>query len=160
VTPVASRSIVRGLPGRQVLTVVGLVGMVVGAALPWFGTGPVKRSAFTLIRVANELEVFENRLHRVGVSALLITPLLTGFVIVCLGLRWQKAAGLFALLCALLGVVAGGFGTRISGGSAIGPIVTLIAALAAAIGGGSLFRAPRPDHGIGTINDISTSVVR
>jgi hypothetical protein len=116
---------------------VGGVGVIVGAALPWLETGGVARSIFTLARVASELGLLDRPGRKLAVYSLLGVPLLVPTALILMSLRFRKLAGLVLIVTGVLGIGSGTAGLAFGAGQ-IGPPVALVggavALVAAAIG--------------------------
>lgn len=142
---VAGRPIAKIAPA---LALFGSVLVVVGASLPWIQTGRVRRSAFTVVRVANEIGVFERSSERVAVLTLLAAPAVAslGLFLTSVGLR--RIGSICYLGVGALGLAIGLFGLRFSSAGLPGPMVTAIGGGLAVIGSlASLLvtRSPRPN---------------
>jgi len=116
------------------LALLGGIGVIVGSAMPWVGLGGVERSAFTLARVANEMEVFERRSQRMALYALWSTPVIVPLGLVLLSVGRRRLSALVWVLGALVGVASGGIGTWASIARGPGPIVTALGGLFALFG--------------------------
>lgn len=116
------------------LALLGGIGVIVGSAMPWVGLGGVERSAFTLARVANEMEVFERRSQRMAVYALWSTPVIVPLGLVLLSVGRRRLSALVWVLGALIGVASGGIGTWASIARGPGPMVTSLGGLSALFG--------------------------
>lgn len=135
------------------VAVMGGIVVIAGSALPWIETGGRQRSAFTLIRVIHDLDVLETTRQRIAVSSLLAVPVLIPLAVVLLASGWRRCAAAAVGVGALIGLVAGGIGTRFSGTGLPGPIVTLVGAILAlgavltALMAGRRDRSDRSSHG-------------
>ena len=108
------------------LSLAGGIGVVIGSALPWVGTRSVERSAFTLARMANEMDVFERRSERFAVYTLLMTPVLVPLGLFLVSIGWRRTSALVLFICGLIGLASGGVGLWASTGQGDGPMVTAI----------------------------------
>ena len=135
----------RGLPAFAVgaLAVGGAVMVIVGAALPWLDLGGVKRSAFTMARIANELGVLDTSERKFAVRALLVTPIIASLVVLLLGLGRVRLAGLVGLPLGVAGLGAGTIGTRFSPTTPAGPYVCLVGGAIGILGAWGLLLSPR-----------------
>lgn len=140
--PVAGRRAFSGLLVGT-LAIGGAAAVVVGAALPWLDTGGVKRSAFTMARIANELGVLDTSERKFAVRALLVTPIVASLVVVLLGLGRARLSGLVGLLLGVAGLGAGTVGTRFSPTTVAGPYVCLIGGAVCILGAWGLLLSPR-----------------
>lgn len=102
----------------------GLV-VIVGAALPWLDTGGVKRSIFTLARVANELGLLDQTQKKLAVYALLAMPFLAPLALIAWSVRMRVATYVALFLIAVIGTLSGIAGIVFSSGLT-GPIVTFV----------------------------------
>ena len=116
------------------LSLAGGIGVVIGSALPWMGARGVERSAFTLARVANEMNVFERRSQRFAVYALLMTPVLVPLGLFFVSIGWRRTGALVLFSCGLIGLASGVVGLWASIGQRDGPIVTAIGGAIALFG--------------------------
>ena len=116
------------------LAVLGSVGVVLGAALPWLETGRVKRSVFTMARIASEIGVLDSSTRRAAVTALLFTPVVASVVVLLIGLGRPRSAGAVALPLGVAGLGAGTIGTKFSPNHLIGPYVCLGAGVVCIVG--------------------------
>ncbi len=140
--PVAGRRAFSGLL-MGTLAVGGAAAVVVGAALPWLDTGGVKRSAFTMARIANELGVLDTSERKFAVRALLVTPIVASLVVLLLGLGRARLSGLVGLLLGVAGLGAGTVGTRFSPITVAGPYVCLVGGAVCILGAWGLLLSPR-----------------
>jgi hypothetical protein len=114
----------------------GLLGgllVIVGATLPWLETGGVKRSVFTLARVANELGLLNETHKKLPVYALLAMPFLAPTTLILWSLQLRVATYFVLLIIALIGTLSGAAGVIFSSGL-LGPLVTLIGGVFALTG--------------------------
>ncbi len=116
------------------LSLLGGVGVIVGSALPWVGIGGVNRSAFTLARVANEMNVFERRSQRFAVYTLLMTPVLVPLGLFLVSIGWRRSSAFALFIVGLIGLASGGVGVWASIGHGRGPIVTATGGALALVG--------------------------
>lgn len=121
----------------------GAAAVVAGAALPWLDTGGVKRSAFTMARIANELGVLDTGARRFAVTALLFTPIIACAVLFLLSLGRNRLGGLVALPLGIAGLGAGTIGTRFSPSTLVGPYVCLVGGALCILGAWGLLLTPR-----------------
>jgi hypothetical protein len=116
---------------------VGGVGVIAGAALPWLETGGVARSVFTLARVASELGLLDRPGRKLAIYSLLGVPLLVPLALIALSVGLRKVAGLILIVIGLLGTGSGAAGLAFGFGQ-VGPPVALagglLALVAAAVG--------------------------
>jgi hypothetical protein len=122
---------------QHVAVGLGLVGgllVIVGAALPWLDTGGVRRSVFTLARVANELGLLDQTRKKVAVYALLAMPFLAPIALISWSMRWRIVTYLVVFLIATVGILSGIAGLLFSKGL-LGPKVTFVGGVFALIGG-------------------------
>lgn len=117
------------------LSLAGGIGVVIGSALPWVGTRGVERSAFTLARMANEMNVFERRSQQFAVYTLLITPVLVPLGLLLVSIGWRRTSAFVLFICGLIGLASGGVGLWASTGQRYGPMVTAIGGAFALFGG-------------------------
>ena len=125
------------------LAVGGAGAVVVGAALPWLVSGGVKRSAFTMARIANELGVLDTSVRKTSVTALLVTPVVASLVVLLLGLGRTRLSGFVGLLLGIAGLGAGTVGTRFSPTTLAGPYVCLVGGAVCILGSWGLLLGPR-----------------
>ena len=125
-------SVARGNDRWLLGALVGGVGVIAGAALPWLETGGVGRSVFTLARVASELGLLDRPGRKLAVYSLLGVPLLVPIALISLSLRFRKTAGLVLIAIGLLGVGSGAAGLAFGAGQ-LGPPVALVGGLIALI---------------------------
>jgi hypothetical protein len=111
---------------------VGGVGVIAGAALPWLETGGVARSVFTLARVASELGLLDRPGRKLAVYSLLGVPLLVPGALILLSLGLRKLAGLVLVAVGLLGTGSGAAGLAFGAGQ-LGPPVALVGGLVALV---------------------------
>ena len=131
--------------GVGALAVLGSAGVVAGAALPWLDTGGVRRSAFTMARIASELGVLDTTMRRTAVSVLLVTPVVAGVVVLLLGLGRLRLSGFAALPLGVLGLGAGVVGTHFGPPRLVGPYVCIVAGALCLLGAwGLVFLPGRP----------------
>jgi hypothetical protein len=128
--------------GVGTLAVLGAGGVVLGAALPWLDSGGIKRSAFTLARIASEFGALDTPTRRAAISVLLVTPVVAGFVVLLLGLGRPRLSGLVALPLGVLGLGAGVIGTQLSPDRLAGPYVCLVAGAMCLLGAWGLVFVP------------------
>ena len=121
-------SVVRGNDRWLLGALVGGVGVIGGAALPWLETGGVARSVFTLARVASELGLLDRPGRKLAVYSLLGVPLLVPLALIALSLRLRKLAGAVLIVIGLLGVLSGAAGLAFGAGQ-LGPPVALVGGL-------------------------------
>ena len=121
----------------------GAAAVVAGAALPWLVTGGVKRSAFTMARIASELGVLNTGVRRSAVTALLLTPIVASAVLLLLGLGRSRLSGLISLPLGMAGLGAGTVGTRLSPSPLAGPYVCLVGGALCILGAWGLLMTPR-----------------
>lgn len=126
------------------LAVGGAAAVVGGAALPWLDSGGVRRSAFTMARIANELGVLDTGVRRTAVTALLVTPVVASVVVLLLGLGRTRLSGLVGLPLGIAGLGAGTIGTRFSPTTLAGPYVCLVGGAVCILGAWGLLLGPRP----------------
>lgn len=107
---------------------------MLGAALPWIETGGIKRSAFTMARIASELGVLDTSTRKTSVTILLFTPVVASLVVLLLGLGRPRIAAIVALPLGVAGLGAGTIGTKFSPDHLVGPYVCLIGGLLCLIG--------------------------
>ena len=125
--------------GAQAVSLLGGFLVVLGAALPWVETGRVRRSAFTVVRVANEIGVFERTSHRVAVLSLLATPAVASLGLLLLSVGRVRAGAACLLLVGALGLAIGLIGLQFSRGGTSrgglpGPMVTAVGGACAVAG--------------------------
>lgn len=134
----------RGSDRWLVGALIGGVGVVVGAALPWLETGGVARSIFTLARVASELGLLDRPGRKLAVYSLLGVPLLVPMALILMSLRLRKLAGLVLVVIGVLGVGSGGAGL-VFGAGQIGPPVALVGGVVALVASaiGAFRRSPQ-----------------
>jgi hypothetical protein len=125
-------SVARGNDRWLLGALVGGVGVIAGAALPWLETGGVARSVFTLARVASELGLLDRPGRKLAVYSLLGVPLLVPIALIALSLRFRKIAGLVLIVIGLLGVGSGAAGLAFGAGQ-LGPPVALVGGLIALV---------------------------
>lgn len=125
------------------MAILGGIAVIVGSALPWVGIGGVDRSAFTLARVANEMNVFERRSQRLVVYALLSTPVLTPLGVLLFSVGWRRLCALSLFICGVIGSASGGVGTWASISTGSGPIVTALGGVSAVLGSSLLAACAR-----------------
>ena len=125
------------------LAVGGAGAVVAGAALPWLDSGGVKRSAFTMARIANELGVLDTSVRKTAVTALLVTPVVASLVVLLLGLGRTRLSGFVGLLLGIAGLGAGTVGTRFSSTTLAGPYVCLVGGAVCILGAWGLLLSPR-----------------
>ncbi len=118
----------RGSDRWLVGALVGGVGVIAGAALPWLETGGVARSIFTLARVASELGLLDRPGRKLAVYGLLGVPLLVPFALILLSVGLRKLAGLVLIIIGLLGTGSGAAGLAFGAGQ-LGPPVALAGGL-------------------------------
>ena len=123
------------------LAVLGGVGVVVGAALPWITTG-VSRSAFTMARIASEIGVLDTSVRKFAVTALLATPIVVSLVLLLLGLGKPKLAGLIGLPLGVAGLGGGIVGSKFSSTTLAGPLVCLVGGVLTIVGAWGLLLLP------------------
>ncbi len=128
--------------GVGALAVIGSAGVVAGAALPWLDTGGVRRSAFTMARIASELGVLDTTMRRTAVSVLLVTPVAAGVVVLLLGLGRLRLSGFAALPLGVLGLGAGVVGTQFGPPRLVGPYVCIVAGAVCLLGAWGLVFLP------------------
>ena len=124
------------------LAVLGSAGVVTGAALPWIDTGGVRRSAFTMARIASEFGVLDTTMRRVAVSVLLVTPAAAGLVVLLLGLGRLRLSGLAALPLGVLGLGAGIVGSQFGPRRLPGPYLCIVAGVVCLLGAWGLVFLP------------------
>jgi hypothetical protein len=128
---------VRGNDRWLLGALVGGVGVIAGAALPWLETGGVARSVFTLARVASELGLLDRPGRKLAIYSLLGVPLLVPLALIALSVGLRKVAGLILIVIGLLGTGSGAAGLAFGFGQ-VGPPVALagglLALVAAAVG--------------------------
>ena len=128
------------------LAVLGSVGVVLGAALPWLETGRAKRSVFTMARIASEIGVLDTSTRRAAVAVLLFTPVVASVVVLLIGLARPRLAGAVALPLGVAGLGAGTIGTKFSPNHLIGPYVCLGAGVVCLVGAwGLVFLSPHAE---------------
>lgn len=138
------------------LAVFGSVGVVVGAALPWLETGRVKRSVFTMARIASEIGVLDTSTRRTAVTLLLVTPVVASVVVLLIGLGHPRLAGIAALPLGVAGLGAGTIGTKFSQDRLIGPYVCLGAGVVCLVGAwGLVFLSAHAEEATITIGGAS-----
>jgi hypothetical protein len=104
----------------------------------------VRRSAFTVVRVANEIGVFEQRSQRIAVLTMLATPAVASLGLLLLSIGRRRLAAVCLLLVGLLGLVIGVIGMRFasrSSASLPGPMVTTMGGVISVLG--AVFAARR-----------------
>ena len=138
------------------LAVLGSVGVVLGAALPWLETGRVKRSVFTMARIASEIGVLDTSTRRAAVTMLLFTPVVASAVVLLIGLGRPRFAGAVALPLGVAGLGAGTIGTKFSANHLIGPYVCLGAGVVCLVGAwGLVFLSAHAEDPIITLGGVS-----
>lgn len=113
----------------------GGIGVILGASMTWLVSGRTERSAFDLIRTANNLGVLDTTFRRVAVSSLLIVPITTPLTLLFLSLGRRRLAGLSSSVGSLVGVACGAVALQISSISRSGPMVTVSAGAVGLLGG-------------------------
>jgi hypothetical protein len=123
----------------------GGVGVIAGAALPWLETGGVARSVFTLARVASELGLLDRPGRKLAVYSLLGVPLLVPFALILLSLGLRKLSGLVLVVIGLLGAGSGAAGLAFGAGQ-LGPPVALASGVIALVTAlvGAFRKFPQP----------------
>lgn len=138
------------------LAVLGSVGVVLGAALPWLETGRVKRSVFTMARIASEIGVLDTSTRRAAVTVLLFTPVVASAVVLLIGLGRPRFAGAVALPLGVAGLGAGTIGTKFSANHLIGPYVCLGAGVVCLVGAwGLVFLSAHAEDPIITLGGVT-----
>jgi hypothetical protein len=124
---------------------VGGVGVVAGAALPWLETGGVARSVFTLARVASELGLLDRPGRKLAIYSLLGVPLLVPLALILLSVGLRKISGLVLIVIGLLGTGSGAAGL-VFGFGQVGPPVALAGGLVALVAAvvGAFRKFPQP----------------
>ncbi len=142
--------------GAGLLAVLGSVGVVLGAALPWLETGRVRRSVFTMARIASEIGVLDTSTRRAAVTMLLFTPVVASVVVLLIGLGRPRFAGAVALPLGVAGLGAGTIGTKFSPNHLIGPYVCLVAGAVCLVGAwGLVFLSTHAEDPVITSGGIS-----
>lgn len=144
--PNSARASSRAVIGVGALAVVGCAGVVLGAALPWLDTGGVRRSAFTMARIANEFGVIDTPVRRGAIVALLFTPIVASIVVLLLALHRTRLAGLLSLPMGIAGLGSGTIGTRFTSKHLPGPLVCLAAGALCIVGAWGLLLVPSPKN--------------
>ncbi len=105
------------LTDARVPGIAASLGVMAGAALPFFSILGRSKSAYSLARSAQRLDVFGASVQRIGVLAVIVVPLLVGvsIVLVCGRFRGARQAGsTLTILIGLIGIACGTSGLLIS----------------------------------------------
>ncbi|WP_216204886.1 hypothetical protein [Amycolatopsis aidingensis] len=135
----------------------GLVGVVVGSFLPWFGSGSVSRTSYQAAALLGRLDLFDNALVDLALRSWVAVPLLCAGSVALFALGLFRTAatctlvlgavvGTIGMVCAVQGTEAG----SAAGGVAVlipGPVTSTAGSAAAVLGAlgvfGTLYRAAR-----------------
>ncbi len=125
------------------LGLAGLFAVVAGTFLPWLVSGGVRRNSYAIVGVVDRLGLVHNAAAGVALSLWPLLGTVAMLPVIAGILRWWRTAGAGALLFGLLTGVIGGAvlavaGSGASGGLSLaptGPVVTVVGAMGAVIGG-------------------------
>lgn len=114
---------------------IGVVGITVGAFLPWLQTGAATRNSFAVVRAARRLGVIDNDVASGVLGAWYFVPLLAALVVLLVALRRPRAAGALAMVVGAVVAVIAVVVLRSPTAVEVGPSVALVAGLSALSGG-------------------------
>lgn len=122
--------------------------MVAAAALlPWHRSGEVRRNAFALARVAENLGLVSGGPRRALFVAVFLLPLLAASAFLAAVAGRRRMAGICACAAGGVGLASGAVVVRLSGGRQPGPVVAIVAAVAAVGCGSHLVLSRKASHG-------------
>jgi hypothetical protein len=101
-----------------------------GLSRPFVAAGGTIRSAYALVRSANNLDLVTGPV-RIGIGVTVVSvPMLIGAMLMAVGLGWNRIVSGLAVLVSILGIGSGIASLLVSSSKQIGPMLTL--------GGGSI----------------------
>jgi hypothetical protein len=101
------------------------------ALLPWHRSGSVRRNAFALARVADNLGLVTDGPRRALFTAVFLLPLLAAAVFLAAVAGNRRLVGASSCVAGIVGLASGAVVVRLSGGRQVGPVVAIAAAVTA-----------------------------
>jgi hypothetical protein len=107
--------------------------VAVGLGLPFFAMTGNPRSAYGMVRSANNLEILDGAMRTALGGVIVCVPMFVGALTLCTGLGWTKWSHGIALFIGAIGVSLGILSLKVSSSFEIGSIVTLSGSSALAL---------------------------
>ena len=101
------------------------------ALLPWHRSGSVRRDAFALARVADNLGLVTGAARQVLFVGVFLLPLLAAASFLAVVAGGRRVAGVCACAAGVIGLSSALVVLRLSGGRQAGPVVAIAAAVVA-----------------------------
>jgi hypothetical protein len=117
---------------------------VCARVLPWHRSGSVRRDAFALARVADEIGLVAGGGRRVLFVGVFLLPVLAAATFLAVAAARPRVAGVSASAVGVIGLASAAVVLRVSGGHQIGPVMAAMAALIAVGCGVSLILGRGP----------------